>query len=366
MTRTVPFLDLGALHSSIRPELDRAIAEVVDASRFIAAPTAFEEAFAAAHGRRGAAGCNSGTDALVLALRGLGVGPGDEVVVPSMTFFATAEAVAQVGATPVIADVRSEDLLIDPESVERVRTASTRAVIPVHLYGNPVSAEHLRHWRDEGLLVIEDAAQAHLAELDDGSTVGTHADAACFSFFPGKNLGAFGDAGALVSDDEGLLDRARRTRDHGRATKYEHDEYGLSSRLDGLQAAVLSTKLPHLAAWTERRRAAAREYVAGLASVERGRPLAPLPGAVYHLFVVELDPSVDRQQLQDDLKRSGVATGIHYPVPLSRQGAMESLHAKTPVAEEAAQRILSLPIGPTITTEDVAHVVQSLTEALSS
>jgi dTDP-3-amino-3,4,6-trideoxy-alpha-D-glucose transaminase len=357
---SVPFLDLGRLHDSIRPELDAVIDRVISSSAFIGGQevSRFEEAFAAAHRRQHCVGCASGTDALSLALRALGVGRGDEVVVPSMTFFATAEAVVHAGATPVLADVDPISLLLTPDNVDAVRTDRTRAVMPVHLYGHPVDFSHLRHWRDQGFLVVEDAAQAHLATFG-GEFVGTVGDAACFSFFPGKNLGAFGDAGAVVTDDPDLAARVRKLRDHGRTEKYLHDEVGVSSRLDGLQAAILATKLTHLAEWTEHRRTIARAYsevLTELANVD----LVPWPdGAVHHLLVARV-PAALRSAIQMGLSRLGIATGIHYPVPLSRQPAMASCDAICPSSDAGATEVLSLPMDPLMSKGDVLVVAEGL------
>ncbi len=257
----VPFLDLARLHRTLRVDLESALERALDHSAFIGGDAVrdFENSFASAHRRAGAAGCGSGTDALVLALQACGLRMGDEVVVPAMTFFATAEAVILAGGTPIVADVQGESLLLDAESVEAVRSERTVAVIPVHLYGHAVPFDVLQLWRDAGLLVVEDAAQAHLATWE-GQHVGAVGHAACFSFYPAKNLGALGDAGALISDDMKLLDDVRMLRNHGRSAKDRHDVVGRASRLDALQAAFLSAKLASLPAWTEARRALAERY----------------------------------------------------------------------------------------------------------
>lgn len=363
---SIAFLDLARLHESIRPELDGAIDRVVRTSAFIGGQEVqrFEGAFAAAHGCEFAVGCASGTDALSLALRALGIGAGDEVVVPSMTFFATAEAVLHVGATPVLADVDPTTLLLTPAQVDAVRTDNTRAVLPVHLYGHLVDFAHLRQWRDDGLQVIEDAAQAHLARWE-GEPVGTVGHAACFSFFPGKNLGAMGDAGAVITHDPHVAARVRKLRDHGRAEKYLHEEVGVSSRLDGLQAAILDVKLRHLEAWTGSRRVVADAYRRALADLD-GVELVPWrDGAVHHLLVVRV-AAERRAALQQALRACAVATGIHYPVPLSLQPALERWHRRCPAAERAAREVLSLPIDPLMSTDDVETVVVALREALAA
>ncbi len=360
MTNKIPFLDLGRLHWTIRDELDDAYADVVGASRFVGAASgeAFEAAFAEAHGAPAAAGCGSGTDALALALRALGVGPGDEVVLPSMTFVATAEAVVHAGATPVLADVDPMTLLLDEPSVAAVRTERTKAVIPVHLYGHVVPSSALRAWRNGGLVVVEDAAQAHLA-TDQGQPVGTIGHAGCFSFFPGKNLGALGDAGAVLSADPAVVAEVVRLRDHGRTAKYEHDEIGWCSRLDGLQAAFLRVKLTHLTAWTDARVRCAERYRDAL-----GERLVPwADGAVHHLLVCRV-PAERRERIREELSGVGIATGIHYPVPLSRQPSMAPWAHPTPASEDAAETVLSLPMDPLMTADEVDHVCDRLLELL--
>jgi dTDP-4-amino-4,6-dideoxygalactose transaminase len=350
----IPFLDLARLHDSIRAELDRAFDRCVRSSSFVGdgAVRSFEEEFAAACGRRAAAGCGSGTDALHLTLRALGIGPGDEVIVPSMTFVATGEAVVHAGATPVVADVHPETLLLDEASVAAVRSDRTRAVVAVHLYGHVVPFPLLRRWRDEGLAVIEDAAQAHLASWE-GEPVGTVGNAACFSFFPGKNLGALGDAGAVVSDDEALVEEVARLRDHGRSAKYVHDVVGFCSRMDGVQAAFLSVKLRHLPVWNERRRELAERYRRRL-----GEAMVPWSdGAVHHLAVVRV---AERDRVRLRLAEAGIETGVHYPVPLSRQPSLARWARPTPAAERAAGEVLSLPLDPLMGGREVDAVCDAL------
>jgi dTDP-4-amino-4,6-dideoxygalactose transaminase len=348
------FLDLTRLHRSIRAELQSAIDDVLERSAFIGgdAVRRFEDAFGDAHGAPAGAGCASGTDALTLALRALGVGSGDEVIVPSMTFVATAEAVAHVGATPVVADVDPRTLLLTPQAVAARRTERTRAVIAVHLYGHVVPFDALSEWRRSGLLVIEDAAQAHLASWQ-GQPIGSVGHAACFSFFPGKNLGAFGDGGMVLSRDVSLVEEVRRLRDHGRRSKYAHDVVGWCSRLDALQAAVLNVKLAHLAEWTEGRRSVAERYRAAL-----GDTLVPWEdGAVHHLLVARFD---DRDAVQEHLGAAGVETGVHYPIPLALQPWLVPGGWSTPAAEAAANEVLSLPLDPLMVAEEVDYVCRAL------
>ena len=355
---TVPFLDLTRLHDSIRPDIDAAIDRVLRASILVGGKEveAFEHAFGEAHGLPRGAGCGSGTDALSLALRVLGVGPGDEVIVPSMTFVATAEAVVHVGATPVVADVDPTTLLLTRATVGAARTERTRAVVAVHLYGHLVDPVALQGWKDEGLIVLEDAAQAHLGHHDDIG-VGTVGHAACFSFYPGKNLGALGDGGMVLSTDPALGDEIRRLRDHGRTDKYVHEVVGWCSRLDGLQAAVLAAKLSHLPAWTEGRRAAAEAYRGRL-----GEHLVPwAPGAVHHLLVARVTA---RERVREELADAGIATGVHYPVPLSRQPWLVAAGAApAPAAEAAGDDVLSLPMDPLMTLDEVDAVADALVAA---
>ncbi len=357
---SVPFLDLQRLHGSIADEIRAAIDDVVARSAFVGGPgvEAFEVEFGEAHALGRGAGCGSGTDALALALRVLGIGPGDEVVVPAMTFVATAEAVAHVGARPVVADIDPQTLLLGPEQVAAVRTSSTRAVIPVHLYGHVVPPDHLRSWRDSGLVVVEDAAQAHLAH-HGGTGIGSIGHAVCFSFYPGKNLGAFGDGGMVLSSDDAVTGEVRRIRDHGRSTKYLHEDLGWCSRLDGLQAAVLSVKLRHLPAWTDARRARAADYRDRI-----GERLVPWEdGAVHHLLVARVP---DRDRVRAALTAAGVGNGVHYPVPLSDQPWLMAGARPCPVAERAGHDVLSLPMDPLMSEADVDVASTALLRALES
>lgn len=355
---TIRFQDLARLHESIKDDLDVVIRDVISRSAFVACPVEFEIEFAAATGSTAAAGCNSGTDALSLAMRALGIGYDDEVIVPSMTFFATAEAVIQAGAIPVIVDVDHESLLLDPDEVESALTDRTKAVIPVHLYGAMSPPEHLRGWRKAGMLVIEDAAQGHLAHRG-GVRVGEVGHAACYSFYPGKNLGAFGDAGAVTSDDTDLVDRVRFLRDHGRSSKYVHAEVGVSSRMDGIQAAVLRAKLCHLAGWTERRQALAAQYCDELADAPNVRVVSVHEGHVHHLFVIELTTAEQRDVTRERLREAGIGCGVHYPIALHEQPALAPyLRSDCPVARDAGRRVLSLPMDPLMSDREVSMVVE--------
>lgn len=360
---TVPFLDLKAQYDAIKPEVDRAMQSVLDQTDFIMGEDiyAFETAFAAACGRRHCVATSSGTSALELVLRAHGIGPGDEVITTPHTFIATTEAITAVGATIRWVDIDPVTYTINPLLVEAAITSHTKAILPVHLYGQPAGMDELlsiavRH----GLHVIEDAAQAHLAEYH-GKTVpigGT----ACFSFYPGKNLGAFGDAGCVVTDDADVADKVRRLTNHGRnQEKYEHPIEGFGHRMDTLQAAVLSTKLPHLASWTAARRQVAARYNAGLASTGLTLPAEPeAVKAVYHLYVIR---TPNRDALRAHLKSQGIATGIHYPLPLHLQPAYAHLGFKRgdfPATEAAAESILSLPVYPELSASSQDAVIETI------
>jgi len=361
MAQEIPFLDLARLHARIGDELRAALDEVLDSSAFVGATAsrAFEEDFAAACGAPHAAGCGSGTDALTLALVAAGIGPGDEVAVPAFTFVATAEAVVHAGATPVLADVDPHTLLLTPSSVDDDRTDRLRAVIPVHLYGHVVPLEAVDGWRREGLVVIEDAAQAHLATWK-GRPVGTAGTAAAFSFYPGKNLGALGDGGAVTTADEGLYRAVVQRRDHGAVDKYHHDHVGWCSRLDGVQAAWLRVKLRHLREWTDARRRLAEAYRRRL---PEGLLVPWEDGAVHHLLVARV-PGDRRSEIAEALAGAGIGTGIHYPVALSRQPALAPWARPCPAAEQAAAEVLSLPMDPLMTVDEVERVCETLTGAL--
>lgn len=360
----IPLVDLKAQMAAIGLELYEAFNRVSGHCGFIMGKEVadFEAAFARFTNAQRCVGVASGTAALHLSLRALVIGPGDEVIVPAHTFMATAEAVLMVGAKPVFVDIDPVSYCISPELAEQAITDKTRAIIPVHLYGHPANMTVIsRIAAEHGLSVIEDAAQAHGAELD-GQRCGTMGDLGCFSFFPGKNLGALGDAGGVTGNTPILLDRVARLRNHGRSSKYEHEEIGFGERMDALQAALLSTKLQYLETWTEQRRRAASLYNELLADTGLTLPVEK-PGArhVYHLYVVRTDK---RDGLLEYLKENGVGAGIHYPVPLHRQPVCRAhgLDAiELPETERAAGEVLSLPIYPEITDrqiEYVSHIVK--------
>jgi dTDP-4-amino-4,6-dideoxygalactose transaminase len=324
----------------------------------------FEQAFASSVGAQGAAGVSSGTAALRLALQALGVGPGDEVITTAHTFIATAEAISHTGAKPVFVDIDPRTYNLDPEKVESAITAHTKVIMPVHLYGQPADLGPLREIADRHhLRLVEDAAQAVASEYE-GRRCGGIGDLACFSFYPGKNLGAYGDAGAVTGDDETLLAKVRKLRDHGRTTKYEHDEIGFGDRIDALQAAILGAKLPHLHEWTEARRAHARQYDELLADADVIRPYAaPNRRHVYHLYVLRV---ARRDQMLEHLKAQGVDAGIHYPIPVHRQPAYLKEgygDVSLPATEQVASEVLSLPLYPELGREQIEYVAQAVREA---
>jgi dTDP-4-amino-4,6-dideoxygalactose transaminase len=364
----IPFVDLRAQFETIEPEIRAAIDAVLADTAFIGGPfvEAFERDFAAACGTRLAVGVSNGTDALILALRALGIGPGDEVITVPNTFIATTEAISAVGASVRFADVDESSANLDPSAFAAAIGARTKAVIPVHLYGRPAEMDAItKIAREHGLAVVGDCAQAHGARFR-GRPIASQCDIACFSFYPGKNLGAYGDAGAVATDDDALASEVARLADHGRADKYTHAVEGYNCRLDGLQAAILSVKLRHLEAWSEGRRRVARRYGELLASVDGVTPPHDEPHhtPVYHLYVVRL---ANRDRVAKALADAGVATGVHYPIPLHLQPAYRRLglsQGDFPIAERLADEILSLPIYPELDDERIEYVVSHLKAGL--
>lgn len=360
----VPFLDLSRVHDDLKGEILESLGDLIDGGGFSNGPEVaeFEAAFARYCGTADAVGMASGLDALRLALLAAGVGPGDEVIVPALTFIATFEAVSQTGATPVPADISERDYNVDPDAVAAAITERTQFLLPVHLYGQMADMTALRQIAERHSLgILEDACQAHGAERD-GVRAGAAGDAAAFSFYPGKNLGAMGDAGALVSDDNDLLAVSRALREHGQREKYRHEYVGFTSRLDTLQALVLSAKLPHLESWNRQRSDAAAEYRARLHGVG-DLTLPPVPtgsSPVWHLYVVRTG---DPEGLARTLRDRGVHTGRHYPEPPHLSGAYEHLgrpRGSFPVAEALAAEVLSLPIFPGITESELEFVAAAV------
>jgi dTDP-4-amino-4,6-dideoxygalactose transaminase len=361
----VPYFDLPAQIRSIRPQLDAAIARTLDSCAFCLGPEVekFERDFAAYVGARHCVGFNSGTSALHVAMRLLNIGPGDEVVTTPFTFIATSWAIAYVGATPVFVDIDEATMNLDPRLLERAITPRTRAVMPVHLYGHPFDVDPiLEICGRRGLPLVEDAAQAHGARYR-GRTVGTFGVLSGFSFYPAKNLGACGEAGALATDSAEYAGRARTLREHGTATRYFHDEVGYNYRMEGIQGAVLNVKLAHLSAWIAARRRIAQRYHELLARTPLALPVeAAGAESAYHLYVVR-HPARDR--LKDHLQARGVGTALHYPRALHLQKCFAGLGHKAgdfPVAERAAQCCLSLPIYPEMADEQIEYVAAMIAE----
>ncbi|WP_238008151.1 DegT/DnrJ/EryC1/StrS family aminotransferase [Dactylosporangium sp. AC04546] len=372
----IPFNDLATPHASIVEEVVAEVRAVAANSRFIGGPAveAFEQEFAAFCNTAHAVGVANGTDAIELTLRALGIGGGDEVLVPANTFIATASAVAAAGATPIFVDVDPESLLVTPETLEAGLTERTRAIVPVHLFGHMVPpAGVLEFAQRNNLVVVEDSAQAHGADApNDGSgekvRAGSYGVAGTFSFYPGKNLGAWGDGGAVVTDDADLASRIRSLANHGRTEgtdHYEHRYIGRNSRLDALQAMVLRRKLADLPEANVQRRRVASVYAEALAA--HGIPLvSPLPGvdSAWHLLVVRVP---GREAVRGLLNEAGIGTGVHYPVPCHRQLAyLTDRTPDLPVAERAATEILSLPFFPHMRDDEVAYVAENLAKAIAT
>jgi dTDP-3-amino-3,4,6-trideoxy-alpha-D-glucose transaminase len=355
----IPFLQLtpGEDAADLRNSIDRVIAR----GWFVLGPEldAFEREFAAACGATEAAGVGTGTDALAIALRALGIGPGDEVITPPLSAAYTALAIMMAGARPVFADIDPDRLTLDPDAAAAAVTPRTAAIMPVHLYGQPadmpaLAAVAARH----NLAIVEDCCQAHLATCE-GRPVGSFGAAAAYSFYPTKNLGALGDGGAITTNDSRLAAHAKRLRNGGQTDRYRHGEFGVNSRLDELQAAVLRARLVRLPVWTGRRRALARAYRAALADTS-GLVVPPErdPGHVYHLFPVQ---SGSRAALQTRLREAGIETLIHYPIPVPRQPAMASQDpACCPVADRVCNEILSLPLYPSLPSDAIGRLAEAL------
>lgn len=360
----IPLNDLTRQYHSIKAEVDAAIAGVLERSAYIMGPevTAFEQEFARICGAAYGVGTSSGSSAVFLALKAAGIGPGDEVITVPHTFIATAEAVSQTGARVIFADIDPRTYTMDPLRAEAAVTPRTRALLVVHLYGQMADMEALTEVADRHqLILIEDAAQAHGACFLN-RPAGSWGKAGTFSFFPAKNLGACGDAGMVVTDDADMAACLRRLTDHGRTGKYEHLEEGYNLRLDTLQAAILRVKLKHLAHWTQRRREIAGHYSRDLRGV--GLPfIDPRAEPVFHQYVIR---TPRRDVLQAALAEKGIATGIHYPIPLHRQPAYRHLGYKAgdfPHTEQAAQEILSLPVFPELTEAEVDGVIAAVNQA---
>ena len=353
----IPLVDLVAQYQSIKAEMDQAIQGVIEGGHFIGGEPVgkFASAFAAYCQVPYCIPNANGTDAIELALASLGIGKGDEVIIPAFTFVATLEAVCNVGATPVLCDIDPDRFTIDPAKAISLVTPSTKAIIPVHLYGQMADMDPLvAYTSDNNMFVIEDAAQAHGATYK-GQRAGSIGDINTFSFYPGKNLGAYGDAGAITTKSEWLYTKVFKMVNHGRIAKYDHEIVGRNSRMDTLQAAILSVKLQHMEEWTRKRRAIAdryRDLLANVEGIQLPKAYADSPG-VYHLFVIRIDKE-KRDDFRAFLKARGIETGIHYPISLSRLKVTTdqlNIHTHCPQAEKASEEVVSLPIYPELTPD---------------
>jgi dTDP-4-amino-4,6-dideoxygalactose transaminase len=363
----IPFLDLKAQYRQIKTEVDAAVAKVIDSAHFVLGPAVagFEGNFAAYCGTDQCITVNSGTSALHVALLAAGVGPGDEVISVSMTFVATTAAILYVGAVPVLVDVDPVTWTMDPTLVEAAITPRTKAILPVHLHGLVADMDSIIEIaRRHKLIVIEDAAQSVGAEYK-GRRAGSLGDIGCFSFYPGKNLGAYGEGGAIVTSNPEFAEKCRMLRDWGQQSKYEHVLQGYNYRMDALQAAILDVKMGHIEAWTEARRAVAAEYDRLLThgGYQRPRP-SPRCRHVFHVYAVQVP---ERDAVQSGMSHAGIVTGIHYPIPVHLQKAYENLgyrRGELPVTEAITERFLSLPIYAELSLEQVAEVVSVLDESV--
>ncbi len=358
MSPPIPFMSLapGEDAAEIRAGIDRVIAR----GWYILGPEleAFEAEFAAAAGATYAVGVGTGTDAIALTLRALGIGPGDEVITSPLSAAYSALAIMMAGATPVFADLDPDRLTLDPGRVDAAITPRTAALLPVHLYGQPADMTALSAIATRrNLVIVEDACQAHLATAA-GRPVGTIGAAGAFSFYPTKNLGALGDAGAVITSDTQLADRLKRLRNGGQTTRYLHAEFGVNTRLDEIQAAILRARLPRLAGWTTRRRALAARYRRALHGAPVIVPPEQDPGHVYHLFPIRTSR---RQALQDHLRHRGIETLIHYPIPIPLQPALAGIPgSRCPIAEQVCGEVCSLPLHPALTDADVDQVAAAV------
>jgi len=363
----IQLVDLKAQYETIKNEIDSAIKDVLSETAFIGGRhvTKFEESFAKFCGVKHCIGVGNGTDALFIALKALGIGAGDEVITVANSFIASSESITQTGARVAFVDINPKTYNIDASKIEEKITSRTKAIIPVHLYGQPADMDPiLAIAKKHNLKIVEDCAQAHGAKYK-GRTIGSFGDMACFSFYPGKNLGAYGDGGAIVTSDDSLSKKARMFANHGRVDKYDHEMEGINSRLDGLQAAILGVKLTHLDAWSEARRKNAYLYNENLKDTGLVTPKEmPDVKAVYHLYVVRTKKEL-RQKLQDHLKSKGIATGIHYPIALPNLKAYSYLkHTKNdfPEAMKASEEIMSLPMYPELSESQIHFIAQKIKE----
>jgi dTDP-4-amino-4,6-dideoxygalactose transaminase len=363
----IPFVDLRAQYHSIKEEIDTSIQQVIADAAFIGGKylAEFEANFSAYVGGKFCIGVGNGTDAIFIALKALGIGQGDEVITVANTFIATAEAITLTGAKVVFVDCDEKTYNIDVNHLEAAITPRTRAIIPVHLFGQPADLDAIGALaKKNNLHVVEDAAQAHGARYK-GKTIGSISEQTCFSFFPGKNLGAYGDGGAVVTNSEQLATQVRMIANHGRIKKYDHEFEGVNSRLDGLQAAILAVKLKHLEEWTERRRAVAKIYDENLQGLVTTPCVSPDVRHVYHLYVIRVK---NREAIRSRLDEAAISTGVHYPLALPFLKAYHYLGHKPedfPVAFALQSEILSLPIHGSMPDDQVYYTVEQLRQALA-
>jgi dTDP-4-amino-4,6-dideoxygalactose transaminase len=366
----VPFVDLKAQYQSLKGEIDAAVQSVIDKTAFVGGPHVqeFETAFAAKNGMNHCISCANGTDAIYITLKALGIGPGDEVITVANSWISTSETITQAGARPVFVDIDPDFYHIDPGKIEEKITSRTKAVIPVHLFGQAARIDDVQKICERhNLFLIEDCAQAHFATYG-GRKVGTFGVAGTFSFYPGKNLGAYGDAGAIITSDDDLAKRARMFANHGSLRKHQHDIEGINSRLDGLQAAILSVKMKHVDDWNLARNRNARIYNRLLSSL--GQVVTPsIRENAFHIFHLYVIRSQKRDGLAAFLKSRGIDTGIHYPTALPFMPAYDYLQHKQsdfPVANKVQHEILSLPMFPELTEEQMSYVAGSIKEFVAS
>jgi len=360
----IPFIDLKKQNDTVREEILKSIEHIIDASSFILGKSVsdFENDFAAVHNSRYCIGLSSGTDGNHLALWSLGIKAGDEVIIPANTFIATAWGAVLCGAKPVFADCEKDSYNLDLHDVEKKISPKTKAIVAVHLYGQSADLDRLKEISDRhGIYLLEDAAQSHLAEYK-GKKIGSHGVSASFSFYPGKNLGALGEGGAVTTNDQEIAEKIRMMRDHGCKQKYHHETYGHNYRMEGIQGAVLGIKLKRLQSWTDKRREAAdkyRELLSNTGDIELPKEM-DYAKHVYHLFVIKTSK---RDGLQEYLKENSIATGLHYPVPLHLQKCFANLGYKKgdfPVTEDLADKCLSLPIFPELTDNQIEYICEKI------
>lgn len=363
----IQLTDLGKQYNTIKKEITEKIEEVLESHSFILGEyvAEFENKFSKLHNSKYCSGCSNGTSAIFLALKAMGIKEGDEVITTPLTFIATSEPICQLGAKPVFVDIDPDTYTIDTSKIEKAITERTKAIIPVHLYGNPANMEKIMQIATKyNLKVLEDCAQAHLAEFNS-KKIGTFGDAATFSFFPGKNLGAYGDAGCVITNKTEIEEKVRKLLDHGRSSKYCHEFIGYNERMDGIQAAILLVKMKYIEEWTEKRIQNAKLYDKLLSFNKAIKIPTVQENAkhVYHLYVIQIN---NRQEVMEYLKHKGITASIHYPIPLHLQPALSYLGYKNgdfPFAEEACKRVLSLPMYPELTGEQIEFICDEVNKA---